>query len=228
MICMEEAAMAWCLRGRFLALPLVTAALLPAACAGGPPDRPDEPATVSHRAGVVDWHRRVVSLPTPGWSVEFCEGEGPFLCAAREGSQAGSIELLRTSVRDHSAIVGVLGRGGSELEALQRAAEAFIAGLESDRRIGIAENYELRREIAVAEVMGKPGLHLVAEGRVSGRILERMVHYYSIHGDALYLLSATGLDGGGSLGEFAVEDLIVFEPVFREIAAASRADRTTR
>jgi hypothetical protein len=176
---------------------------------------------------VVDWNRRAISFRSPGWSFEFCEGEGPFLCITRGNEPVGSVELFRLPVRDHAVIADVLGQGGSEREALEAAAAEFLVVLSADRRIGFGDDYHLRADPpASATVMGKPGLRLVLEGRLAHRVLERIVQYHTIDRDTLYLLGATAVDGG-SLGEFATDDLKAFEPVFGEIAAASRVNPTT-
>jgi hypothetical protein len=197
--------------------------LLPA-CDGGPEERTGVRTDFSDApAGVVDWDGRVVSLQLPGWSVEFCEGEGPFLCVERDGEPVGSVELLRTAVQQHATLADVLGRGGSERDALEAAAAEFMAVLSADRRTGLAGAYQLSYEPATAAtVMGKQGLRVVVEGRVGDRIIERIVHYYAIQRDTSYLLAATGNERSGPLGEFSMDDLKAFEPLFGEIAAASR------
>ena len=209
---------------------LVWIAGLLSACGEAPARRSEVPAiTRESSAGVVDWSRRAISLRSPGWSLEFCEGEGPFLCVARGDEQVGSVELFRLPVRDHAVIAEVLGRGGTEREALEAAAAEFFAVLSADRRIGHGEDYHLRADPpAPATVMGRPGLRLVLEGRLAHRVLERIVQYHAIDRDTLYLLATTGTDGGGPLGEFAIEDLKAFEPVFGQIAAASRVRPTGR
>jgi hypothetical protein len=203
---------------------LICAALLLGACSE-PPARPAEvpPVAESSTAGVVDWDRREVSFDFPGWEITFCEGEAPFLCVARGGEPVGSIELLRTPVREHRVISGVLERGGSEQEALETAAADFLAALAADRQIGVGEAYQLDADPpAAATVMGKTGIRLTATGRLGDRIQEHIVQYQVIDAGTLYLLAATGGDDPYS-GNFAVEDLDAFGPAFAEIAAVSRA-----
>jgi hypothetical protein len=206
-------------------------AVLLTACDRPPANRADgaePPQPALQPPGVVDWEQRVVTLSAEGWTLQFCEGDGPFLCVGHDGAHVGSVELLGTPVQDHALIAGVLARGGGAVEALQAAAEQFVAALEGDRRTGIGAEYRLRRETAApADVMGTQGLHLVVEGHVGDRIQERIVHYYAILGDTLYLLGATGMEGGGSLGEFPLRELRAFEPVLSSIAAASRGAPTS-
>jgi hypothetical protein len=175
-------------------------------------------------SGIIDWNHRQSRLRVPGWSFEFCEGEGPFLCVARGQRHVGSVELLRLHIERHTAIMEVLRRGGSEREALEAAAAAFTAALAADRTSGFGEGYQLTAPPPTqATVMGKPGLHLILEGGYPQRRTERIVQYHAIHRDTLYLLAATGIDGGG-LGEFSIADLEDFERVFAVVAAASRVD----
>lgn len=197
------------------------------ACGEAPNGRSEVPSiTQEPSAGVVDWNRRAVSLRSPGWSLEFCEGEGPFLCVARGREPVGSVELLRLPVEDHAVIAEVLGRGGSEREALEAAAAEFFAALSADRKIGLGEDYHLQADPPTgATVIAKPGLRVVMEGRLAGRVQERIVQYHAIDRDTFYLLAATA-SGDRLSGDFAADDLMAFEPVFGEIAAASRVSPT--
>ena len=207
---------------------LVWIAGLLSACGDVPAGRGEAPAGAQESSdGMIDWNRRAVSLRSPGWSLEFCEGEGPFLCVARGNEQVGSVELLRFPVRDHEIIAEVLGRGGSEREALEATAAEFLAVLSADGRIGYGKDYHLRADPpAPATVMGKPGLRLVVEERLADRALKRIVQYHVVDRDTFYLLAAAGTDGGGPLGEFDTEHLRAFEPVFGEVAAVSRVNPT--
>ena len=209
---------------------LVWTAGLLSACGEAPAGRSAVPAVVQERsAGTVDWSRRATSFRSPGWTLEFCEGEGPFLCVARGSERVGSVELSRFPVRDHAVIAEILRRGGSEREALEAAAAEFVSVLTADRRVGHGGGYQLRADPpAPATVMGKPGLRLVLEGRLAGRLLERIVQYHAIDRDTFYLLAATGTDGGGRLGEFETGHLRAFEPVFGEIAAVSSVSTVVR
>lgn len=208
---------------------LICTAALMSACGEAPePVRDVSQPSGGTSAGVIDWDARTISFHSPGWTLEFCEGEGPFLCVERGDEHVGSVELLRFPVESHTAIAGVLGRGGSELEALKAAAAEFVAGLTADRRIGVGEEYQLQADSpAATTVMGKQGLHLVVEGGLGGEIHVRIVQYYVIQDDSVYLLAATGMAGGGQLGEFAIHELKVFEPLLGNIAAVSRVSTTT-
>jgi hypothetical protein len=207
---------------RLRAVCLVWSLILLSACGAPSTGRDEAPtATPQDAEGVVDWHRREVSLRAPGWSVEFCDGEGPFLCVERGGESVGSVELLSVPLRSHALLTDVLARGGSEREALEAAAADFVAALGADRSSGLGEDYEMRADPPVeAVVMGKPGIRLSLEGRLADRVLERIVQYRVIDGDTFYLLAATG-NGDVWSGYFAVDDLQAFEPLFGEIAAAS-------
>ncbi|HSK17866.1 MAG TPA: hypothetical protein VK912_01900 [Longimicrobiales bacterium] len=209
---------------------LVCVLAFTSACGDAPTGRRDlQEAGGEISAGVVDWNRRAIAFRSPGWTFEFCEGEGPFLCVARGNAHVGSVELLRLPVDRHSTITEVLDRGGSEVEALKAAAAEFVATLSADRRVGLGENYRLHAEPpAEATVMGTTGLRVVVEGGVADQVDERVVQYYVIHRDSLYLLTATGSAGGGPLGEFATGDLRAFEPLFSEIAAVSRVSDSTQ
>jgi hypothetical protein len=147
---------------------------------------------------------------------------GPFLCVARGGRRAGSVELLRTAVGDHSILTGTLGQGGSEVDALAAAAADLVAIVAADRRGSYGAEYRLLSEQAPATVMSGSGLRLVMEERLGDRVIGRIVQYYAIQRDTSYLFSATGMEGGGTLAEFTTDDLTAFEPLFGEVAAASR------
>jgi hypothetical protein len=202
---------------------LVGLALLLGACGDALPREDEVSGAQTSPAGVVDWDGRQVSLHAPGWTLAFCDGEGPFLCVARGDERIGSVELLRLPVRDHATIADVLGRGGNESEALEAATVEFLEVVSADRTATFGEAYRLRADPAApAVVLGRPGVRLVAEGRRGEHVLERIVQYRVIDRDTVYLLAATGMDGGGPLGEFATEDLRSFEPVFGAVAAASR------
>lgn len=177
---------------------------------------------------MIDWDARTVSFPSPGWTIAFCEGDGPFLCVSRGDEHVGSVELLRTPIDRHAVISEALGRGDSEIEALRAAASDFVAALSADRRIGLGEAYQVRADPPTAvTVMGRQGVQLVVQSGFADKISERVVHYYVIQGDSLYLFAATGMTGGGRLGEFAIDELLAFEPVFGELAAASRVSPST-
>jgi hypothetical protein len=214
------ARMPWPVACRILAAPI----LVLLGCGGAPVERAENPdlGEEPDAARVVDWERRVVSLEAPGWTLAFCEGEGPFLCVERDGRHAGSVELLRTAVADHSILTGTLRQGGSEVEALARAAADLVAIVDADRKGSHGADYRLLSEQAPATVMGTSGLRLVMEERLGDRVIGRIVQYYVIQRDTSYLFSATGMEGGGMLGEFSSDELAAFGPLFAEVAAASR------
>jgi hypothetical protein len=216
-------------RCRREAAALACVAALTSACSDPPHARDEFPQAGADTAdGVVDWDGRAISLRPAGWTLKFCDGEGPFLCVEQGSEPIGSVELLRLPVERHSAVTGVIGRGGSELEALEAVAAEFVAVLSADRKIGHGADYQLRADRAAGQVvLGRPGLRLVVEGRVADRTLERIVQYYAIYRDSLYLLAASAMPGGGPLGEFSIDDLKAFEPLFAEVAAASRVSDGT-
>jgi hypothetical protein len=86
-----------------LAVLLAACAVVPAGeGAPGQPGAapPPEPEPVT--AGMaVDFRSRTVTSALPdGWTVAFCEGEGPFLCVDRAGEFAGALELGSFAVED--------------------------------------------------------------------------------------------------------------------------------
>jgi hypothetical protein len=202
--------------------------LLGAACDGGPSAHAGAAAPAGGVANAsIDWRARTVSLDAPGWTVAFCEGEGPFLCVSRDGRHVGSVELLAWPVEDYAAIASVLSAGRGEGAALEAAAADLLAVLIADRKIGVDPAYEVvGDEPATVPVAGKDGLRSGFRGVRDGRTLERVVQYRVIDADTLYLLSATGMfvaDGGAApLGEFRLDDLEAFAPVLDRLAAGSR------
>jgi hypothetical protein len=207
--------------------------LLGAACDGGSSAHPGAAAPHGEKAAArIDWASRTVSIGAPGWTIAFCEGEGPFLCVSRDGSHIGSVELLAWPVEGYETVASMVSAGRSEQEALEAAAADLLATLAADRTIGVDPGYEIvGDEPAVVPVAGKDGLRSGLRGILDGRTLERVVQYRVIDADTLYLLSATGMfvpdDGVTPLGEFRLGDLEVFVPLLDRVAAGSRF-RATR
>jgi hypothetical protein len=173
---------------------------------------------------VVDWASRAVTLEVPGWTLEFCGGDAPFLCISREGEHLGSMELLAWPTDDYASMREVLQNGGSGQEAMAAAVADLHATVEEDRKVGVGAGYELRGDPPVRlPVGGGEGLRSGFLGSVDGRPMERVVQYRAIQSDSVYLLSANASAGAGPReGDFPLEGFDELMPLLDRIAAASR------
>jgi hypothetical protein len=176
----------------------------------------------SEPKAVLDWASRTGEVAALGWTAEFCEGDAPLLCVARDGAYVGSVELLRWPLHEVPAAAAVLARGGSVYQALAFAAADLLGVLEADRRIGYGPGYTTVGDVpAVLAVSGGSGLRSGYSGIFEGRVRERTIQYRVILGDTVFLLSATAVETPME-GEFRIADLGAALPVLDRVAAASR------
>jgi hypothetical protein len=163
----------------------------------------------------VDWTARTLTISgLDGYELDFCEGEGPFLCVVRDGEWIGAIEL-GTWADDG----GVLDDGPDAWVA------DFLSALEEDRRTGCHPDFQLAG--VDAEPMpfgGATGFRYGFTGSIDGRPVERVVNHLVVIDGAVHVLSLNALADDGCLareGELpldAVDDLL---PALAAIAAGT-------
>jgi hypothetical protein len=194
-----------------------------AAAAGAvPPDTAIDDGVAHAR---VDWRERVVELDAPGWEVEFCPGDGPFLCVDHHGEHVGAVELFQAPLDSYEALSAALARGTPEQDALEAAAAGHQAAIAADRRTG-EPDYELLVEpVRRVTVAGRPGVRSSSAGVLRGDTLERSIQYRVIVDGTFYLIGANAYgrgEGTSPEGDFNIRKLEAFQPVLDRIAAGSR------
>ncbi|HEX2179150.1 MAG TPA: hypothetical protein VHL54_06485 [Actinomycetota bacterium] len=192
-----------------------------AGCAGSSPTTdPTEAAPGPSTPEVaIDWSNRPSDpiLLSDDFSVQGCEGEGPFLCVSHEGQPVGAVEYFSFQAP-----------GGDPADALRTLVADDYETFTADRSAGCPEGYEVRtEEPGEAVVGGEDGLrseYSVVDG--DGSTVERYVKFWAVSEGRVHLLSAEAqAEGSCAPGEgvqFTNELLTGFEPSFSEIARGSR------
>ena len=179
------------------------------------PDPEPEPADPI----TVDWTGRTVDpASVDGWSLAFCEGDGPFVCVTRNGRTVGAVELLSYDRR------AALDEFDGDLRAWAEDHERVIA---EDRAEGCGADYRLTaEEPADAIVAGRQGLRVVLTGGTGDDVTERNVAYVVVRDDDFFLVGANAYDPDGCIGtegsDWTTDDLVAFEDVLAAMAAGSR------
>lgn len=203
---------------------LVVLALAAAACTSGagaePPDTvPDH--LPDRDAAVFDWtdSRKIADLGD-GWIVARCEGDGPFLCVARNGEPMGGIEAASYELSSFDSY-----DPAADVEAtLRRIAADYAAVFDEDRAIGCGEDYRLRHLEPRSFVLGgTPGLAYGFAGSMpDGSDSELNLQYATIVDDRLLSIVVSAYDEGGcpgpdGIGHFlTTTDLETFVPLLEE------------
>lgn len=201
---------------RALAALLAASAVLGSACGTQAIADAVRPPTTKPAPPVIDWSNRAIdgALPAP-WAIEFCEGEGPFLCVSLDGTLVGSLELL-----DY------------ELDAkdLDTWAADHLDWIARDRAEGCEDGYEVVadpvREVTAA---GRDGRRVSVTGLdAAGDAVERSVLYAWHHQGRRFLLAAHGYAEDSCLGrsfsDFSVPDVRDLEPLLDDLVAAMRVE----
>jgi hypothetical protein len=244
-------------RSRFVpAFLIILAALLLAGCGTTPAPAataataPAPTATAPAPTGMVAEPRSAAGNPftgllgpvsaPPGWTVEPCEGQGPYLCVSPGDGFPGSVELLQRPIDDRENIYQWMMDAGLEPgrpldvqdpEQVRRAREVLhtlradhMGVVEEDRGVTYPEGRSfVLLEPEEVQVGGLPGLFYGFAGvEEDGQAYERWLTYAALDGQNLYLLTAfyDPSDAPGSLP--SDEALLTFAPYFRDIVAGLR------
>ncbi len=180
-----------------------------------------------------------VSAP-PGWTVEPCEGQAPFLCVSMGDGYPGTVELLQYPIDERQDARGWMLDAGLEpgvpLDAgdpeQARGARNVLHALRADH-MGVVEEDRgitypagrafVRLEPEEVQVGRLPGLFYGFAGvEEDGQVYERWLSYAAIDGQNLYILTAfyDPSDTPGSMP--SDEALATFEPYLRDIVAGLR------
>lgn len=187
-----------------------------------PSSAPDKSATVE-----VDWATRTVSGVADGpVTVEFCEGEAPYLCFTGDTGHLGVIQLLNYPAGDHDVLAQVIAGGGDESDALEAVAKDFVAGMSADRAEGCGDSYQVvADQPAPAAMAGEEGLRYGFRGVVHDTTVEHVLVHALVDNGTLWVLSAAGYDDGGCLpreAEFDVAGLRSAVSLISDLAAGSK------
>lgn len=166
----------------------------------------------------VDWERDFtpVAVPGTGWTMEPCEGDGPFVCVTDdEGDHLGVVEHLSFPTQEIE-----------DLRDLKAHIRDFYETITADRLEGCEPGYRIRpRVIFNRAVAGGRGLSYGFDGiDAEGRVVERTYGVMALRGGTVHVVSAGAYDDGACLsneGEFSVAGLKRFEPVLRALAAVT-------
>lgn len=213
------------------AAPLATATELPPT--GAPPE--PEPISGNPFTALLG----PVTAPS-GWTVEPCEGQGPFLCVSTGEAFPGSVELLHFTIDQRQDVAQWMMDAGLEpgqpidlddpgqarraREALHSLRTDHMGVVEEDRGI----TYPAGRSFVLldpeeVQVGRLPGLFYGFAGvDEDGQTYERWLTYAALDGENLYILTAfyDPSDTPGSLP--SDEALLAFAPHLRDIVAGLR------
>jgi hypothetical protein len=205
---------------------------IPAPTATAPPTAPPtEPASAPTTAPVlpvVDWNDPSgYRAEIDGWTLAGC-GEAPILCVSRSsGSGSGSVEVVTFPADSFDVIAGPLADG--DLDAALAALVAdYHDSFSADREQTCPPAFTYTPLPSVpSTVGGAAGLRYGFEVRDgNGAVVERSVSYNTLDTNRLVIISAAALDADRGclepIGEFAVDDLVAFEPVFDALVTNSR------
>ena len=176
----------------------------------------------------------------PGWTVQPCEGQGPFLCVSTGDGFAGTVELLHYPLDQRQDVQQWMVEAGlepgqpldpSDPEQARRAREALHAlradhmgVVEEDRGLTYPEGRSFvllePKEVQVGRL---PGLFYGFAGvEKDGQTYERWLTYAAVDGRNLYILTAF-YDPGDTPGSLPSDEaLLTFAPYLRDIIAGLR------
>ncbi|MBN1814847.1 MAG: hypothetical protein JXA14_23610 [Anaerolineae bacterium] len=176
----------------------------------------------------------------PGWTVEPCEGEGPFLCVSTGDTFPATVELLQYPLEQHEDAPQWLADAGLEPGQLldpedpehAHAAREVLRALRADHMGVVKEDrgitYPEGRSFVLLEpeevqVGRLPGLFYGFSGvEEDGEAYERWLTYAALDGQTFYILTAF-YDPSDTPGSFASDEaLLTFAPYLRDIAAGLR------
>ena len=176
----------------------------------------------------VDWSARTVTgVADADVTVDFCEGEAPYLCfTGDDGTHLGVMELVQYPVAGYDAIEEVIAGGGDESAALEAVADDLVTEMAADRAEGCGDGYEVVPDAPVpAVVAGGDGVRYGFRGVAEGTTVEHVVIHARIDDGTVWILAAAGYADDGCLpreGEFDVAGVQSAAPLISELAAGSR------
>lgn len=147
----------------------------------------------------LDWVTRTGAVSfANGWTAEFCEGDGPFICVRDGGSVRGTLELLNYPMEGSHDV--------------RERIEDHYTTLREDRGIGCPDYDFTADPPAAATIDGLAGMRygftLTAE---DGTVSERTLGWMLIHQDSVVVVtansSAPGLCPGEEVGKLVPADL---------------------
>ncbi|MCL7453985.1 MAG: hypothetical protein M8467_13160 [Anaerolineae bacterium] len=173
----------------------------------------------------------------PGWTVEPCEGEGPFLCVSTGEILPATVELFHYPLTQHQDAPQWMAEAGLETGQPRdpedpeqaRAAREVLRALMADH-MGVVEEdrgitYPEGRSFVLLEpeevMLGRlPGLFYGFAGvEGNGETYERWLTYAALDGETFYFLTAF-YDPGDTPGSFPSDQaLLTFAPYLRDIVA---------
>lgn len=172
-------------------------ALLLSACLGNDagandPDINDPLPTVP--TAVVDWSDpATIADLGDGWTVQACEGDGPFLCVQRDGAPIGTLEAISFPVASFDAL-----DPDAEVAAnLAEFAKGFHDSLEADR-VSSCDGYVFDR-LGPDDFLldGQTGISYGYVGTMAdGTPAELNLQYATISGEQIVLITAIAYDEG--------------------------------
>ncbi|HSJ54296.1 MAG TPA: hypothetical protein VLC52_11200 [Anaerolineae bacterium] len=176
----------------------------------------------------------------PGWTVQPCEGQGPFLGVSTGDEFPGSVELLHSPIEQREDVWQWMVEAGLEPgqpldlddpEQVRRAREVLHAL--RDDHMGVVEEdrgltYPEGRSFVLLEpeevqVGRLPGLYYGFAGvEEDGQTYERWLTYAALDGQNLYILTAF-YDPGDTPGSLPSDEaLLTLAPYLRDIVAGLR------
>lgn len=169
-------------------------AVLLAACLGNDAEAND-PDINDQPSAVVDWKdpSKVTDLGD-GWTIQACEGDGPFLCVERDGVNVGTLEGIAFPVASFDA----LDPDGDVAANLATFANDFHESLEADRTATCGDGYVFDRLGPETFGMGgTPGIFYGYRGTMAdGSPAELNLQYATIAGDQIVAITAIAYDEG--------------------------------
>lgn len=206
-------------------------AMLLGACSDGStaslPPTTTTTTTAQPAAIEVDWAARTVTgVADADVTVDFCEGEAPYVCfTGDDGEHLGVVELVHYPTAGYDVIEEAIAGGGNESAALEAIAADLVTSMAADRAEGCGDDYEIVPDEPVAAVVaGEDGARYGFRGVMGAATVEHVVIHALIDDGTVWILSAAGYDDGGCLpreGEFDVAGLQSAMPLIAELVAGS-------
>ncbi len=169
-----------------------------------------------------NWDDRDSMITVDGWTVGYCDGDGPFLCIDKDGALAGVIEIFLRDPLTYPAYDPTT----TDETNLRALAADFVESFAIDRPAGCGADYLVEAvEPRPFDYSNAPGLVYGFRGTFAdGPVSELHLQYAALSHGRLISLIVSAYEEAGCPGKdvtvsFDVETLEEFTPVLEQLLA---------